>query len=145
MEKKLFDIDSISALEVAEMEVMINGQAIGWTWKFAGPGHPATIDQNNRVAREQLAIRKLQEQAQVNGKKWKAPEKAPDDILKENIEYVLERLLDWSEVSLAGEPYPFSKENARKLLMDRSKSLLLQQANDFLLEDSSFIKPSAKS
>ena len=52
--------------------VMAGGQPTDWKWTFAGPGHPNAAAQSNRVAREFLAKTRAKEQAQTNGKKWKA-------------------------------------------------------------------------
>lgn len=145
METATFDLSALDAVDNAEMTVVANGKLTDWRWRFAGPAHPQSMAQSNRVAREELNRRRLQEQAQVNGKKWKAPEKTPDELLEDNVSYVLERLLGWSAVTLNKEPYPFSQDNARKLLMDRKKGALLQQAMEFLLDDGSFTGRSAKS
>jgi hypothetical protein len=139
-----FDINELDSAMEGEMTVMVNGRPTDWTWKFAGPAHPKTIAQNNRVSREQLAKRRLQEQAQVNSKKWKAPEQTPDELLEDNVNFVCERLLGWSSVKLGGQDYPFSEENARALLRDRKKGALLQQAIEFILEDNSFTQRSDK-
>ena len=107
-------------------------------------GHPNAAAQSNRVARESLAKARAKEQAQTNGKKWKAPAQSPDELLEDNVSFVLERLLGWSDITMNGEPYPFSHENARKLLMDRRKGALLAQAIEFILDENSFTKRSAK-
>ncbi len=144
METPTLDLADFDAVDEAEMEVMVNGQGSGWYWKFAGPGHPQAAAQSNRVAREQLAKQRAQEQARVNGKKYKAPEQSPDELLEDNVAFVLERLLGWTPINMGGEPYPFSVDNARKLLMDRRKGALLQQAVDFILDENSFTPRSAK-
>ena len=140
-----FDIDNLNAADEGQMTVSVNGQLTDWVWRFTGPAHEKTIAQNARVQREQLQKRRLQEQAQVNGKKWKAPEETPDEILKNNVDFVVERLLGWNTVTMGGQPYEFSEENARKLLMDRKKGALLQQAIEFILDDNSFTQRSDKS
>lgn len=139
-----FDLSDLDAADEAQMEVMAGGKPTGWMWTFAGPGHPKAAEQSARVSREQLARNRLKEQAQVNGKKWKAQEQTPDELLEDNADFVLERLLGWSDITLNGEPYPFSHDNARKILMDRKKPALLQQAVEFILDDISFTQRSAK-
>ena len=140
-----FDLAALDAADEAVMEVIANGQPTGWRWTFAGPGHPRAVEQQNRIARAALAEGRAKEQAQVNGRKWKAPEKTPDEQRAENVEFVIERLLGWSEVTMGGEPFPFTPENARALLSDRKKPALLAQAVEFLLDDASFTVRSAKS
>lgn len=138
-----FDLDALNAVDEAEMVVQVGGKDTDWIWTFAGPAHPQAEEQQNRIAREAMHQKRLQEQAQVNGRKWKAIEKTPDELRADNIQFVLDRLLRWSPVTMHGEPYPFSVENARALLADRKKGALLQQAIDFLIEDNSFMPRSA--
>ena len=138
------DLADFDSIDEAHMTVMAGGQPTDWRWTFAGPGHPNAAAQSNRVARESLAKARAKEQAQTNGKKWKAPDQSPDELLEDNVSFVLERLLGWSDIKMNGEPYPFSHENARKLLMDRRKGALLQQAIEFILDENSFTKRSAK-
>lgn len=142
-DKTTFDVAALDAADEAHMEVRAGDKPTGWIWTFAGPGHPRAEAQNNRVAREQLDLRRAQQQAQVNGKKWKAPEQSPDELLAGNVDFVLERLLRWSSVTMDGQDYPFTADNARKLLMDRKKGALLQQAIDFVIDDNSFTRRSA--
>lgn len=140
-----FDLSDLDSAEESEMEVLANGRPTGWRWRVAGPAHPQSLAQSNRVSREQLSKRRMQEQQQLNGKKVKLPEQTPDELLEDNVKFVLERLLGWSDITMNGEPYPFSQDNARKLLMDRKKGALLQQAIEFILDDNSFMSRSAKS
>lgn len=141
---KTLDLSDFDAIDETEMTVMNGGQTTDWKWTFAGPGHPNAVAQSNRINRESTALRRAKDQAQTNGKKWKAPEQSESQLLEDNVNFVLERLLGWSAITMNGEPYPFSRENARNLLMDRRKGALLQQAIEFILDDLSFTKRSAK-
>jgi hypothetical protein len=87
----------------------------------------------------------MKEQAAANSKKWKAPDLTPEEVMADNVNYVMERLIGWTTVTMNGEDYPFSTENARAILSDRRKGALLAQAVEFLLADDSFTKRSAKS
>lgn len=145
MDNKDFDLSAIEALDDAKMEVIANGGGTGWFWTFAGPGHERTIAQSNRLSRETLARDRLKEQAQTNNKKWKAPEVSPEERLADNVRYVLDRLLGWSDIKMKGEAYPYSEENARKILMDPKMATLRNQSIEFLNDDSSFTQRSATS
>ncbi len=140
-----FDLSELDSAEESEMEILANGRPTGWRWRLSGPSHPKGIAQSTRLSREALAKRRMQEQQQLNGKKVKVPEQTPDEVLADNVNFVMERLLGWSDITMNGEPYPFNEENARKLLMDRKKGALLQQAIEFILDDNSFMQRSAKS
>lgn len=143
--KPALALDNLSTVDQAQMTVIFGGQPLDWKWTFAGPGHEKTIAQNNRIARETIARDRVKEQAQTNGKKWIPPEVTPDERRADNVRYVLERLLGWTPVTMSGEDYPFSEENARKVLADPNKAWLYQQALEFLHGDNSFIARSATS
>lgn len=140
-EKKPFDISSLAALDEGEMHVRDGkDNKTGWTWVFAGPGHPTTVaidrEQNARfIAREQA-----KERAQVNGKKWKGAEETPEELRQRTIDYIVARLLRWSEIELGGEPYPCTPDNARKILGDPRYGLVFDQANTFLRDEKDFTK-----
>ncbi|WP_414461824.1 hypothetical protein [Hyphomicrobium sp. DY-1] len=138
-----FDLSSLDTADEAEMEVRINGKLSGWRLRFAGPGHQKSIQQENRLARENLERRKAQERAQVNGRKWKPEDETVEEVIAKNIQLIVERLIDWTPVTLDGEPYPFSPENARKLLSDPKKGTILTQCLDFLGDETIFTKRSA--
>lgn len=137
-----FDISSLDSVDQATMVVLSNGQPTSWVWTFGGPSHPKTIALADRIARERLAIEAAKEQAQVNGRKWKSDQQSPEAVLQKNVRLVTDRLLDWSPVKMNGEPYPYSEENARKLLLDPRKGALLRQALDFLGDEAAFTKRS---
>jgi hypothetical protein len=130
------------AADTAEMDVVINGRASGWKWTFAGPGHPLTVAQGNRLSRERLHRERQIEQARANNRKWKAEDEDVDEVRKRNIDWVVERLVGWPTIKLDGELLEFSQDAARKLLSDPRKVDLFVQAMDFLAADNSFTKRS---
>ncbi|MBN9333482.1 hypothetical protein [Devosia sp.] len=135
-------LDSFAGADIATMDVVVAGKPSGWLWQFAGPGHPKAVDQANRTARERLHKDKLIEQAQVNGKKWVAPEQTPADVRSSNVTYVIERLVGWSAIRIDGTDFAFTEANARMLLEDPKRVGVLAQAMEFLAADSSFTKRS---
>lgn len=139
-----FDLAELDAADESRMTVIANGRQTDWVWTFAGPGHPNTVAQSNRLSRERLQRERAIEQTIHNGRKWKAPDESPDEVLSRNVEIVVERLLGWSPVKLNGDDYSFSPENARKLLLDRRKSALLIQALEFLGDEAAFMRRSAR-
>lgn len=138
-----FDWSDLDAPDTAKMNVLINGKASGWEWEFAGPGHPKSVQQDNRIARENLDRRKAQERAQVNGRKWKPDDESVEEVVARNINLIVERLVGWSPVKIDGETYTFSEENARKILADPKKVTILNQCLEFLGDEAVFTKRSA--
>jgi hypothetical protein len=141
---EIFDLSDIDYADQMDMTVLSSGKPTSWKWTFAGPGHPMGISQRNRIAKDQLYEQKMQKQAAVNQKKWKAEDKTPDEQLAENVDYILERLIGWNAVLMGGQPLEFSRDTARKILSDPKKGALLQQCVEFLLEDANFTKASGK-
>lgn len=145
MEAARFEsLDAFNAADIATMTVMLHGKPTDWTWSFAGPGHEKTVAYAEKQARDRLAQDRLKEQAQVNGRKWKAPEEDVGEVRSRNVAFILARLVGWSPIVIGGQDFPFSEENARTLLSDPGKPFF-QQALDFLLADDSFTPRSAKS
>lgn len=140
-----FDLSDLDAADEAVMEVEANGKPTGWLWTFAGPGHPKTIEQSNRLAKERLRREAAQEQAVVNGKKWKSEAESVDEALERNVSIVTDRLIGWSQIQMGGKDYPFSLDSAKALLMDRRKGQLLIQALEFLGNEQSFTPRSENS
>lgn len=138
-----FDLSDLDAVDTASMTVMVGDKPTDWVWTFAGPGHPATVEQGTRLARERIAREQAQEQAQVNGRKWKAPQETVDEVRQRNVDLVVGRLLGWTPVTMSGKDYPFSRENAQALLLDPRKGSLLVQCLEFLGSEQSFTKRSA--
>ena len=143
-----FDLDEIKAVDTAEMTIKRpDGTPTPWIWTIAGPGHPKTIALQKRVSEEVLARSKAQEASRVNGRKWKGDNETAEDVKRRNIGQLAERVLGWgpAEVSIAGEPLPFSRENVIRVLMDPSRgSGIISQLDEFFSDDRSFMKPSDK-
>jgi hypothetical protein len=140
-----FSLSDFDSADEADMTVAMNGSPTTWIWTFAGPGHPKTVELENREARDRLHTERQIEQQRINGKKVKLPEQTVDEIREKNVNWIVSRLLRWSPVRINGEDYPFSPENARALLSDRRKVELFTQALEFLAADASFEKRSATS
>lgn len=133
-----FNINDINASDEGKMVVTSRGRPTDWVWTFAGPGHPKTIAANDRIARERLNESREQQQQRLNGKKVKIDSETPAEARAEQVQVVVERLLDWTEADINGEPYPFSEENATQLLLDPRKSGLLLQCLEYLGDEKSF-------
>jgi hypothetical protein len=138
-----FSLSDFEDAETGKMTVSIHGRPTDWVWTFAGPGHPQTIEQANRLAKERLHEDRLNEQRRLNGKKVVLPEESVDDVRAANVKQVVDRLIGWSPVVIDGADYPFTPENAFNLLIDRRRPALLIQAMEFLAAENSFTPRSA--
>lgn len=134
-----FSFDAFEASDTAKMQVLdAAGNPTGWFWEFAGPGHPKTEALNNRYARERLRKAQQIEQAQVNGKKWKAEDEDPNEIKSRNIADLVERLVGWSDVEIGGKLFAFSPEAAIEFLSHPKRVGVLTQAMEFVASEKSF-------
>ena len=143
-----FDIDDIAAVDQAEMVIKRrDGTPTPWKWIIAGPGHPKSIALSERVTRENHARAKAQEQARVNGRKWKGDDETPEDALRRTAGIMADRVLGWvpESVTLGGEAFPFSRENVVKILMDPERGdTIVRQLDAFFDDERSFMKRSGK-
>ena len=133
--------DVFEAAETAKMQVLdVHGNPTGWWWEFAGPGHPKTEALNNRLARDRLHKAAQVEQAQVNGRKWKADEESPDEVRAKNIADLVDRLVGWSDV-IMGEGnavFAFSPAAAIEFLSHPKRVHVLTQAMEFIASEKAF-------
>ncbi len=140
-----FDIDDLRYTDTDELAIVhpMTGAATTWVWTLAGPGHPKTLEQSDRLARENLRAARLKEQASVNRKKWIEPEKTPEEVRTENSHFFAQRVLGWTPARINGEDYPYTHENCVKLLLDPSYGLIYGQLAEYFRSDDSFTKRSA--
>lgn len=119
-------------------------ETLGWMWDLAGPNHPATIAHQQKVTAGFLTESRRQQQAQANGKKWKAEDRSPEDLREAMLDQVCARVLGFGPVDLGDGPIQYSPAEARKLLGDRRFGWLLNQISGALAEDANFFAKSAK-
>ncbi len=127
----------------------------GWQITFAGPGHPKTVAQNEELSRANLDKQERIEMAQVNNRKWKGDGKQVSDVRRENVQWVLGRILSWTPAitikQFSAEPVELP-EGANKEQRTRAADLLAEpymtpyflQMTEYLGDQASFIEASAK-
>jgi hypothetical protein len=145
MDSKPFDLSALASADEADLHILhADGRKTGWVWTFAGPGHPATIAIDNEQNARYVAREQAKERSQVNGRKWKGGDETPEELRERSINYIVARLLRWSDTVIEGKPFPCTPENVRKILADRAFGLVYDQANGFLIDERSFTKRSPK-
>lgn len=115
-----------------------------WQITMAGPGHPKTVALSARSERERLAKSAAIEQAQVNGRKWKAEVPTADENRRSNVQSVVDRIISWTPVDFGDGPITFSEETAVALFMDPRKGKYFAQLVEFLTGEKAFFTNSAK-
>lgn len=142
---ELFDISTFQDADTAEMVVNHprTGEPTTWKITFAGPGHPATVALADRIARKNAKDAREKEMARVNGRKWRGEDVPVEQRRRENAEHFAARMISWTPVRINGEDYPFTPENAVKLLLDPNYGRLFTQIVEFLADEDAFSKSSA--
>jgi len=144
-EKKTLDLSALATTDEGDLHILFpDGTKTGWTWTFAGPSHPKTIEINNKQSARYIAREQAKERAVTNGRKWKGDEETAEEVFARSVDYITDRLLRWSDLEVDGAPFHCTPENARKVLSDRKYGLVLDQVNAFLGEEKSFTKRSPK-
>lgn len=145
-DSKTFDISSVPVSDVAELPIIHPGTGKPTTWKLslAGPAHPETIAISNEASRERLIREQSQERARVNGRKWKGEDIDPVAEREKTFRRAARRIVGWTPVSMNGEGFPYSAENAFRLLNDPKFGWVAEQFYAYLGEDAAFIESSAK-
>jgi hypothetical protein len=145
-EPKTFDIGSVPVSDVAELAIIHPATAKPTTWKLhlAGPGHPETIAISNEASRERMVREQAQERARVNGRKWKGEDIDPVAEREKTFRRAARRIVGWTPVTMNGETFPYSAENAFRLLNDPKFGWVAEQFYNYLGEDAAFIESSGK-
>jgi hypothetical protein len=140
------DLDGDLPGETAELKMVKPGTATpnGWVLTMAGPSHPKTLAFKERKQRERLHNEAAIEQAQVNGRKYKAEERTPAEAEAETMRWVVSRIVTWTPVKIGGETISFSDDAAAELLRRPTMSAYLQQIIDYLNGERAFMPTSAK-
>lgn len=143
---KAIRLDDFVPQDTAELHVKIPGteRPLGWIITFGGPSHPKTVAAAERASRKDLQRSNEIEKAKINGRKWKGDmDKAPDEVKREFIQTLVDRMVDWSPVALGDKEYPFTEATAVELLIRPEMSPYVNQIVEFLLDDKAFMKASA--
>ena len=68
---------------------------------------------------------------------------SPDDMRNDEFEYLVACTVDWTIEEMDGKPFPFSRENARKLWADRRFNWLFREALNFISVEGNFLVEAA--
>lgn len=139
------DLSGDLPLETAVLRIVKPGTAspIGWDITMAGPAHPKTIAHRNAAQRDRLHKEAMIEAAQVNGRKYKADERSPEEAELSTMRWVVSRIVTWTPVKIGGETIEFSDEAAIALLRRPVMAAYLQQIVEYLQAERAFMPPSA--
>lgn len=124
-----------------------NGEGSGWSIEIADASHPRAQAWSNEQSRKTLRRQQMVEAQQANGRKVKPDDREPEEVRRDNIGWVLSRIIGWTpEIKLAfisEEPLAYSEENATKVFMHPKMGFALSQLIDVIGDEKSFTKASA--
>lgn len=141
---KGFNFDSVLAADTADL-VLDDGNGGEWRITFAGPGHPQAIALADKATRKRLRQEQDIERARVNGKKWNPEERSPEEVRRDNVAFVVDRIVTWSGLVIGGQEVPFDHAAAMSMLLDPRAGSVFGRMFEFLVSEESFTKRSAKS
>ncbi len=147
----MFALDDFETEDVARMQIIPPGKfaSIGWI-DFAGPGH----SKSKQMADEQSRKRLFEErQRQIMQNRYKPAEKTPEEVDREFVKMVVDRIVGWSIKGRGkdedGEEVfvdiPFTHETAMTLMLDRRKGWVFGQCAEFLGAVENFMPASSQS
>jgi len=142
-----FDLGSVPVTDVAHLHVLHpkTTEPTGWIIDLAGPAHPETIAIGNEAVRERAVLEREQATAMARGRKVKLPDLDIEGDRTRTLGRIARRILGWTPVTMNGEAFAFSRDNAIVLLKDPRYAWVGTQILDFLGEDANFIGTSATS
>jgi hypothetical protein len=140
------DISGAMPVDTGILDICRSGTAepTGWKVTFAGPSHPKTLAWADKASRRNLRRQAEIEAAQVNGRKYKAEDRTPEDVRRDNVEWVVGRIVDWTPVKIGQDVYAFSEAAAIELLLRPDMGWAFVQMVDYLAAETSFTRRSAK-
>ena len=144
---EVVDLSDLLPQDTAELHMLIPGtnKRLGWVLTMAGPGHPKTVAASNENRRKDLQRSARIEQAQVNGRKYKADDVQPDESRRDFVAGLVARIVDWTPVRFSKDspPITFNDAAAVDLLLQPRMAPYVAQITDFVLDEKSFMTASA--
>lgn len=136
------DLSGMMPADTSVLEILKPGGTEGTGWKvtFAGPGHPKTVAWQTEQSRRNIRKAAQIEASQANGRKVKPEDREPDDVRRENVEWVVARIVDWTPVKIGGKEYVAA--DATDLLMRPEMGWAYVQMVEFLADERSFTRRS---
>jgi hypothetical protein len=139
---KGFNFDAVLAVDTADL-VLDDGSGGKWTITFAGPGHPQAVALATEASRKRLREEQAIERARVNGRKWSPEEVTPEQRRRDNVLFVVDRIVTWTGLVVGGNEVAFSRETALELLSNPKAGAVYGRMFDFLTAEEAFTKGSA--
>lgn len=146
MTDEAIDIGGFIPQDETVKEIMKPGgiEGTGWMITLAGPAHPKAIAWTDEMSRRNLRKQQQIESQQANGRKVKPDDRDVDDVRRENVGFAVSRITTWTPVKIGAETFVFSDTVAIDLLCRPSMGWAFMQIMEWIGDERSFTKDSAK-
>lgn len=143
MTTDVVDFDAFLPTEDFVLDVMQDGKRTGWQITLGGPEHPKAVAFADAQLRQGLERARLARLALANGSELPAEQKEPDEARRENVAWMVARIIHWTPIRVGGKEYPFSDDAAFDLLTRPTFGGVVRQISKALEIEARFLKRSA--
>ncbi|ODT22218.1 MAG: hypothetical protein ABS35_15310 [Kaistia sp. SCN 65-12] len=144
------DLSGIVPVDSISYEILKPGstEGTGWFIELADASHEQAVAWSNEQTRKGLRRQSQLEALQLNGRKIKPEDKDPVEQKRDNIGWVVSRIIGWNPVKLSfisPDPIQYSEKAAFDVLSHPKMGFALIQLVEVISDDRSFTKASATS
>lgn len=145
MTTTVLDLDAILPTQDHVLDIVsLAGQSTGWKWTLAPRSHPKAVAYAEAEAQRDIDRAKVIREAQFNGVRYDGNDaRTPDSARRENVQWIVARVLDFTPVKIGGEVISFSDKAVEDLLIRPEMSFALNQVVKALNTDNLFTNRSA--
>lgn len=137
------EFDAFLPTENYVLDITQNGKDTGWKITLGGPEHPKAVAFADKQVRRNMEEGKRVRMALASGADLPDDEKEPDAVRRENIGWIVARIVDWTPIKVGGKVYAFSDDAAAELLVRPAFGFALTQIKRALDAEGRFTKRSA--
>lgn len=143
MTAEVVDFDAFLPTEVFVLEVIQGEKKTGWLITLGGPEHPKAVAFADAQLRQGLEKARQARLALASGVEPAVEQKEPDEVRRENIAWMVARIVGWTPIRVGGKEYPFSDEAAFDLLTRPTFGGVVRQISRVLETEARFTRRSA--
>ncbi|KQS84123.1 MULTISPECIES: hypothetical protein [unclassified Rhizobium] len=120
------------------LEMVSGDRKIGWSLTLCPSSHPKAKAYAEQSANRNLERSRLIEAATINGRPFIPEEKSADTARRDNVQWAVARVLEWTPISIDGKVYEFTDENATELFIRPEMSGYYAQLTTALNDETRF-------
>lgn len=142
------DLSMLMPVETYDLEIRAPGgvKGTGWVWTLCGMSHPKALARSDQALKDSLRREDQIRQQQANGRKVKIDGRTPEEVRRENAEWIASRTLGFTPIRIAtiqAEPITWSDATVIELMMRPDMHWVLSQLVEYLNSETAFTPRSA--